>query len=309
MKILCVFAGQGYRDSSLFSFFQENHQAMQRLSEFSSLSNIDFLQPNVPISDPHFTQLIIGVYQLTLFSMLKPLCNQHQIELAGYSLGEISALLASIDASLEDSIKLYTYRSQLMATLLNQNYDLLSIRGNFDLVEVKAACARHRCYIAIVNSEQHLVVGGKIADLNQLISELQQQIARVKFLEVHLPSHTPYYRDKKGLLFEFMNKNLPQSGLVYPIISPLELTKIYDFQEEKCLLDEELYTSLQWHSVCELIGAYQYDLIIDLGPGAAMSTILTGVNPPLAEVRRVTVSQYQSLDGLLPALMRVIGRP
>jgi malonyl CoA-acyl carrier protein transacylase len=303
MKILFVFSGQGYRDSSLFSFFQENHQAMHRLSEFSSLSNIDFLQPNVPISDPHFTQLIIGVYQLTLFSMLKPLCTQHQIELAGYSVGELGALLTSIDASLEDSIKLYTYRSQLMATLLNQNYDLLSIRGNFDLAEVKAACARHHCYIAIVNSEQHLVLSGKIADLNHLISEIQQ-VAQVKFLEVHLPSHTPYYRDKKGLLLEFMNENMPQSDLFYPIISPLELTKIYDFQEEKCLLDQELYTPLQWHSVCELIGAYQYDLIIDLGPGPAMSSILTAANPHLTEVRRITTCQYKSLDGLLPALMR-----
>ncbi|WP_133136717.1 acyltransferase domain-containing protein [Legionella rowbothamii] len=304
MKILFVFSGQGYQDSSLFSLFQENHQAMKRLSDFSSLTNVDFLQPNVPISNPNFTQLIIGVYQLTLFSMLKPLCHLHQIELAGYSLGEISALLTSIDASLEESIKLYTYRSQLMATLLNQNYDLLSICGNFDLAEVVTVCARNRCYIAIVNSEQHLVLGGKIADLDQLISEVQQQVAHVKFLKVHLPSHTPYYSDKKGLLLEFMNKNLPQSGLSYPIISPLELTKIYDFQQEKCLLDQELYTPLQWHSVCELIGAYQYDLIIDLGPGAAMSTILTGAHPQLAEVRRVTTSQYKSLDGLLTAIMR-----
>ena len=306
MKILFVFAGQGYRDNNLFAFFQENHQAMQHLIKFSSIANIDFLQPSVPLTDPRFTQLIIGVYQLTLFNMLKPLCNQHQIELSGYSLGEISALLTSIDASLEDSIKLYTYRNQLMATLLNQNYDLLSIRGNFNLAEVRAACTRHHCYIAIVNSEQHLVVGGKIAKLKLVITELQHQIARVEFLEVHLPSHTPYYLDKKGCLSKFMNENLPQTNLIYPILSPLELTKIYDFDEEKRLLDRELYTSLQWYSVCELIGAYQYDLIIDLGPGTAMSTILTAANPQLSEIKRITVSQYKHLDGLLHALIHVL---
>ncbi len=306
MRILCVFAGQGYRENNLFTFFQENNQALHRLSEFSSLTNIDFLQPNPPLTDPHFTQLIIGVYQLTLFSMLKPLFNPHQIELAGYSMGEVSAFLASINASLEDSIKLYNYRTKLMITLLDQAYDLLSIRGNFDVAEVKAACARHHCYVAIVNSQQHLVLGGKIVALNQLLAKLQDRIARANFLEVRLPSHTPYYADKKGLLLTFINENLPQSSLLYPIISPLELIKVYDSDEEKQMLDQELYTSLQWHSVGELISAYQYDLIIDLGPGTAMSTILTEINPQLAEVKRVITAQYKSLNGLLHALTQLL---
>lgn len=61
-----------------------------------------------------------------------------------------------------------------------------------------------------------------------------------------------------------------------------------------------------WYSVCELIGAYQYDLIIDLGPGTAMSTILTAANPQLSEIKRMTVSQYKHLDGLLHALIHVL---
>ncbi|MFT4058018.1 MAG: hypothetical protein QM652_00555 [Legionella sp.] len=36
------------------------------------------------------------------------------------------------------------------------------------------------------------------------------------------------------------------------------------------LLDKELYSTLHWNKVCDLIHEYNYDLIIDLGPGNAM---------------------------------------
>jgi hypothetical protein len=88
MRILLVFAGQGYHQADLFSFFADNEAAINQLQQFTAETNIDLTR----IDDPHSVQIIIGIYQLTLFHLLKPLICQEQMELTGYSLGEVNTI-------------------------------------------------------------------------------------------------------------------------------------------------------------------------------------------------------------------------
>lgn len=298
MKILYIFGGQGYRNNNLLAFFHDHQAGMGQLNQFISTPN-----SLLSITDPKFTQIVIGSYQLTLFRMLTPLCTGQHIDLVGYSLGEVNAFLASVNASAQDCIEVLTFRTQLMCSLLEQGYYLLSIVGPFALEEVQLICAQHHCAIAIINSNHHVLIGGKNHDLKALLNALQQQFSlRAKFLEIHLPSHTPFYESQKGRLQQFLDERSVSWQLQYPIISPLELMKIYSVKEESTLLDRELFTTLQWQRVCELISEYQYDLLIDLGPGDAMTTILKAANPRLESVTIVTVSHYNSLEGLLAAV-------
>lgn len=307
MKVLGVFAGQGCRDSQLFDIFRDNPDATSLLKKFSAAAQLDFLRPVLPIADARWTQLVIGVYQLTLFAMLKPHLSSSQLDMAGYSLGEISAFLASVDASIAECVKVFNYRMGLMNTLLPQNYDLLSISGEFIVDDIAEVCAAHRCHIAIINSAHHLILGGKIADLNDLLSTAEfAHLRHYKFLEIHVPSHTPCYADKKGQLQQFLDEHLLQATLHYPIINPLELRKIYTASEEKLLLDRELFTPLQWYSVCELISEYQYKLIIDLGPGDSMTTLLRAGNSDLDHLKIITAAHYTSLNGLINAVLAFI---
>ena len=303
MKILLVFAGQGYKESSLFNFFREDQVALSTIKSLSDAAKIDFLQANLQMTDPKLSQLIIGAYQLTLFAALNPLLANHQIDLAGYSLGEVSAFLASIRATPEDCMNVLSYRTELMTSILKiskDEYDLLSIVGTFILEDIKALCAQHQCSIAIINSSQRLVLGGKITDLKEVLKELPQyHLLHATFLEVHLPSHTPFYSAKSGQLQHFMQERLGERPLHFPIISPLELGKIYTTEEEIALLDRELYTGLQWFSLCNLVSEYNYDLIIDLGPGNAMTSFLTAANDQLLNTNIITAAKYNSLIGLL----------
>ncbi|HAT1822480.1 TPA: malonate decarboxylase subunit epsilon [Legionella pneumophila] len=307
MKLLFIFAGQGYHANSLFDIFRTDKKAMNLLKIMSSAAEIDFLQNDLEITNPHSVQSIIGAYQLTLFSRLLPHFTNHQVDLAGYSLGEISAFLGSINASPQDSFKLFRYRTQLMTSIVDKNiieeYDLLSVVGQFILEEIQPVIAKHNCYIAIINSTQHVVIGGKISDLTKLITALSQYPVRhAKFLGVYLPSHTDFYSDKSKQFQQFLDENYGFYSLKYPVISPLELNKIYDARQERVLLGQELCTTLQWHRVCSLIGEYQYNLIIDLGPGDSMTTILTKANAESLNIPLITASHYNSLKGLCNAI-------
>lgn len=303
MKILFVFAGQGYHENNLFDIFRTDQKAMSLLKIFSAAAKIDFLRSDLQITNPSSIQCIIGTYQSTLFARLIPLFTDHQVDLIGYSLGEVNAFLASIGASPKESIKLLSYRTQIMTSIVKKNgleeYDLLSIIGKFTLEEIQTILEKHNCYTAIINSNQHIVIGGKVSDLKKLAKELSKyHLTHAKFLEIHLPSHTPFYADESKLFQEFLNEHWRLDSLRYSIISPLELNKVYNAEKEKVLLSQELYSTIQWHSVCNLISEYQYNLIIDLGPGESMTNILTASNVELSNTQIVTASRYNSLKGL-----------
>lgn len=308
MNILCIFAGQGYKNNTLFNFFQNDDKAQALLNQLSDVMHLG-LQSNLELNDLNSVQSIIGAYQYVLFNLIKPLFNAHSVDLAGYSLGEVNAYLASINASPQQVKDVLSYRTQLMMSLLqgtgSLEYDLLFIRGHFLLEEIHSLCAKHQCFVAIVNADQRCVLGGTLADLKALVLELPQyHVTQTKFLDIGLPSHTPFYQDKKGLFYHFLNQQ-KYRNLHYPILNPLQLGKIVDVIEEQKVLDEELYTTLQWFQLCELIKEYNYDLIIDLGPGDAMTKLLHP-NQELFNSLIITASNYSNCSSFRNALHALV---
>ncbi|KTC75945.1 putative malonyl-CoA acyl-carrier-protein transacylase [Legionella birminghamensis] len=311
MRILFIFAGQGYQDNNLFDYFQEDQETLALMESFSSMSQLNLRGPNLPIDKPRFAQIIIGCYQLILFSKIRPFLANHQIELAGYSLGEVSAFLASIHGDAGQSIALLEQRTQLMNALISEaaivdNYDLMSIKGEFDWDNIQTLIAESHCYIAIINSHKHLVIGGKCADLKQLVERLSSEgMRQAKFLNIHLPSHTPFYQQASSDFKQFLNKSYSDCVMEYPIINPLILKKVYTAEEERKLLAQELQQSLDWFNVCNLIKEYQYDLIVDLGPGDSMSKIL-GASGASFTAALTSASHYRSLNGFLQSFQQLI---
>lgn len=307
MKILCLFAGQGYQQKNLFEAAKNTPKALELIQAFSKVASIDLLSTELPITNPKFSQLIIGAYQFTLFQLLKPLLNHHSIDCAGYSLGGVSSFLASTDAPITVAYKILSYRTQLMTSLLTKEpltaYDLLFIAGAFELEAIKALCHKHECFIAIINLQHHLVIGGTLPNLKKLQLKLSQyKITQSTFLNINLPSHTPFYKDKMGEFQHFLASN-HLNTLHYPLFSPITLTKIYDCTEAQILLDQELYTCLQWDKLCNLICEYQYDVIIDLGPGQSMTSFL---NLTRNDLKIITTAHYKSFEKIVSSIDKQI---
>lgn len=286
MKILIVFGGQGQATANLYDIFRTTKEGEAYLKA----------KPPGEFSDPHCSQLFTGIYQLGLFSLLEKRLKTHQIGLAGYSLGNVSAFLCSIHATLDESIETLRYRTKLMTSIGN-DYDLLAIMGRFSINQIKILCQKNHCEIAIVNSDTHLVLGGKVTDLKNLLSQTDL-IKYSKFLSIHAPSHTSYYKAQSEQLGDFLHKKFSHASLRYPIISPLTHEEIGDIHSFIPLLGKELCTRLEWQKVCQMIPEYGYEMVVDLGPGSAMTEILKKSEADLSNLKIITASDFQTLDGL-----------
>lgn len=307
MKILCLFSGQGYYDFHLFHFFQGNEEASILLQHLSQAIEIDLLNTNWNLKSPYQAQLIISAFQFCIFNLVAPLLTSHQVNLAGLSLGEVSAFLASMDATPEAFFQTISFRTTLMTSIFHDQdkfeYDLLSIQGPWEQENIQKICEQYHCAVSIIYSEQHLILAGHIKDLKQLLKTLSQDYPiQHHFLGIHIPSHSAFYAQLQGLFHQLL-ASLFSNTLRYPILNSLELCMIYNAQEETKLLDQELYTTLQWHKLCQLIPEYKYDLILDLGPGDAMSKQLKMIN---INIPVFTFSHYKSITGALTAFINLV---
>lgn len=307
MNILCLFGGQGSLQSDLFKACMEDPLTSKKIKEFSKLAGIDFGQTSLTLSDPYYVQVLIGCYQLSIFWRLEPFLKTQTLDCAGYSLGEFSAFLASTQASPSVAYQALSYRTKLMTSLLKQKpktyYDLLAIKGDIHITDIQALCTHYECFIAIRNVAQGLVLGGRVMNLKQLQVELKRKGSKSKFLNIQLPSHTPFYAPQNGKLKEYLS-HLNLESLHYPLFNALRLSKIYDKGEEEKHLDEELYTTLRWDKICELILEYRYELIIDLGPGSALTRFLQLTPSPLSNHKLpiLTLADYKSINGFMEVL-------
>jgi [acyl-carrier-protein] S-malonyltransferase len=303
VKILLLFGGQGVGDSNLYDLLHGDKEGDAFLSRASEIANTNLLHEIIKIRDPHDSQLLIGIFQLGVFSILRHILGASEISVAGYSLGEVPAFLSSINASLEECVEVLKYRTQLMTSLFIKEkegtYDLLSIKGRFGFEEIESLCFKYHCEIAIINAENRLIIGGKVSDLQNMLSHSEEfRIDHYKFLAVYEPSHTSYYRTHSEKFTEFLKSKFSESSLRYPIISPIKQRKIDDIHEEIILLGQELSTRLHWDKVCQLIPEYGYELIIDLGPGSAMTFFLKGSGARLYNQKIVTIANFRTLEGV-----------
>lgn len=303
-RILLLFAGQGYNSPDLLNLFMTHDLSLSYLKELSVAAEFDLIQSAGTINNPKYTQFIIGAYQLTLFRALSTLLSSQHVECAGYSLGEVSAFLASINASPKHCMSVLSFRTQLMTSLLNEQspnvYDLMSIYGQFNLKKITSLSQEYHCHIAIINSEEQCIIGGQVRDLMRLKERLSSAgLKKATYLSIHLPSHTPFYSSKSGEFYQYLVQLLEKEHLSYPVLNPLELKKIYKIEEEIMLLDKELYSCLKWFKVNQLIMEYKYDLIIDIGPGRILTNLLMEQSLNHGTAKILTVADYKTIQGII----------
>jgi malonyl CoA-acyl carrier protein transacylase len=306
MRIIFLFAGQGYSNENLYDLLLSDEQSKAWLDQYQKANDFEYLDMVKKIKNPKHSQLLISSYQICLFNALKPLLDKQDVTLAGYSLGEVSAFLASCDADISTAYKCVSKRTRLMQIVAKEDaFDLVAIKGNLDQQLIEALCKKHHCGISIINSDDHYVIGGKIIDLKKILKHAKRlHIEHEKWLDINIPSHTPYFLVTVEKYLKYLNKKFKDFRLEYPIISPVALKKVFDIESEIKLLSKELCQTLHWHTVCELIPEFGYDLIIDIGPGSSMTSIFSPTNKKNIPV--VTCSDFKSLDGLKSHIKQIV---
>ncbi|PWC33378.1 acyltransferase domain-containing protein [Azospirillum sp. TSO35-2] len=212
---------------------------------------------------------------------------------AGYSLGELAAYGCADALDTDELLELACRRAAAMDEAGAVPGGLLAVRG-LDRTRLAALCRDHGVAIAIVNDLDRIVVGGLRDALAAFELAAVAVGAAVTPLPVTVASHTPLMAPAAAAF----GRVLAASGLrapLVPVLAGIDGTPVRSRDRAIATLARQIAEPVEWAACVDGLVEMGCTLLLELGPGNALSRMVRDRYPELA-VR--AVADFRSLDGV-----------
>ena len=222
MRLAILFSGQGQQTPEHFQALQvmasaeTQEQLARQLCEVWHSSPI----PCETLGQNGIAQPFIFAFQLQWWQELRPLLPT-PICAAGYSLGELAACSAADAFDIPEGITLAAQRATCMDDCIQTHAGLVAIMG-LSLKDIQSVTTASNTHLAIINPEQHHVIGGFAPNLQhaeQLAHE--QGAARVIRLLVQTPSHTALLQSATPAFARHLAPYRREAPLTFKVLSAM----------------------------------------------------------------------------------------
>ena len=278
MNFVIIFSGQGLQSIKHMQEIKDTAQELGFSEQFQPLINqiSDTGFNPAQLFDNQFAQPFIFALQYLRWHKI----NAHFPEpmlLSGYSLGEASAVCCSMALNISAATQLISKRAMLMDNLCTQS-GLASIQG-LSLTQLLPLLKHTSTEISIKLNDTHYIIGGTDTAIEQLIDCAKvngaQQSSKLK---VSIPSHTSFMHDAAEDFADYLQA-LPLKNMQIPIISASDGQKYCHPQQAIAILAAQIDHALNWHKCMEIIREYQPDAILEIGPGNALTRMISSSMP------------------------------
>ncbi len=286
-----LFPGQGSQKPGMVSEFYENFKIVKEIFEKVdgalkfNLSKIILDGSDEELKKTEITQPAILTTSYAIFSVLKQEFNfdfSHVKYIAGHSLGEYSALVASGSLSLEDGVTLVHERGKLMQEAVPEGKGAMLAVMGLNINELNSLLKKFKsnegiCEVANDNSSGQIILSGNKETLINFSNNLKNEKKRSIFLPVSAPFHCSLMKpaaEKMKLLLqkkEFKNPNLQ-------LISNVTALPVEKDANIKELLYKQIFSQVKWRETIEFMIKKDINDFIEIGPGKVLSGLVKRTN-------------------------------
>ena len=274
-----IFPGQGSQFSGMG---QELYQSSTKAKKMFKLANelmgfdistLMFKGSSEELKKTNVTQPAIFIHSTILAACIP---DFHPDMVAGHSLGEFSALVASKCISFEEGLGLVTKRAEAMYNACQLQQSTMAAIIGLDADIIENTCNQHNDIVvaANYNTPNQIVISGTIDAVDSVCSNLRAQGAKkTVILPVNGAFHSPLMQPAKKTLEEAIN-NIQFQKPICPIYQNVNAQATIDKHVIKSNLILQLTAPVKWYQTIENIildGALQF---FEVGPG----NILSGIN-------------------------------
>ncbi|MDO7137515.1 ACP S-malonyltransferase [Algibacter lectus] len=279
-----IFPGQGAQFSGMGLDLYENSPLAQSLFEKANeilgfpITDIMFEGTPEALKETKVTQPAIFLHSVILAKTLGESFKPDMV--AGHSLGEFSALVASGALTFEDGLKLVSQRAIAMQKACElQPSTMAAVLGLEDAVVEKVCEEIDGVVVAAnYNCPGQLVISGEVEAINKACEALKEAGARrALVLPVGGAFHSPMMEPAREELAAAI-ENTTFSKPNCPIYQNVTATAITDESEIKANLISQLTAPVRWtQSVQQMIedGA---TLFTEVGPGKVLQGLVKKIN-------------------------------
>ena len=310
MSIAFLFPGQGSQYVGMGMGLAEFEAGRRTYSEADKIlgwnvSTLCFDGPEDQLNQTQYTQPALLVTSVAVWRCLgEPIAKAAYV--AGHSLGEYTALVASGALSFPDAVRLVHRRGCFMQEAVPSGRGAMAaILGlNREAVEEvcrKASTDSGKVTAANYNAPDQIVIAGETGAVKRgLTLAIERGAKRAVPLAVSVPSHSPMMKEACVRLSTELEK-ISGSDLIVPLINNLGAKAIRTWEEAKNGLVDQLSSPLLWEETIQRMRSEGVDLFIEVGPGRVLSGLAKRIDRKL-EV--MNVEDGPSLEKVAAVLNR-----
>lgn len=251
-----------------------------------SLSDLCFSGPAETLQQTYHAQpalLVTEVAHLTALRTTQPGALGTPLFVAGHSLGEYSALVASNVLDFDTALRLVAERGRLMQEVGAQLGEgeptgMAAVLG-LDNSAVAAVCEEAGVDLANLNAPGQVVISGPLAALDAAAALAKARGARrVVPLQVSAAFHSRWMRamsDEFGKAIDAAPMQEPAT----PVVANVSARPVVSSGEERRLLREQTYSPVRWVESVQYMVAEGVTTFVEIGPGKVLSGLVKRIAP------------------------------
>jgi len=273
------FPGQGSQSVGMMAGFADNVIIKNTFIEASDILGVDLwamaTEPNEAINETTNTQPIMLTAGVATWRAWQSVSADIPKVLAGHSLGEYTALVASGALQFKDALPLVRYRAEVMQSAVPSGVGAMAAILGLDDDTVRAVCAEAAQGEVVeavnLNSPGQVVIAG-----NKAAVERGMELAKAKGakralpLPVSVPSHCALMQPAASKLQEY----LKDVHFATPKIAVIHNADVASYQEADKIKDalvRQLYSPVRWVETVQLIAAQGITQSAECGPGKVLA--------------------------------------
>lgn len=303
MKYSIVFPGQGSQSIGMLSDLSSNFSIVSEIfQEASDALGVDLWK--IAQEDQEALNLTENTQPIMLasgYATYKVLSNEVKLSpvcMAGHSLGEYTALVASKSLNFFDAVKLVRRRAELMQFAVPKGSGSMAAVLGLDDAKVIEICAQSSSYGVVeavnFNSPGQVVIAGEKEAVIQACDAMKEAGAKLALvLEVSVPSHCSLMTDAAEEFKTSVDTVNFQMGNER-VIHNVDADYARDVEEIKSKLVEQLHKPVLWTSSVQKMKQSGVEKLIEVGPGKVLAGLTRRIDKSLSGSAIIDVATLKS---------------
>jgi [acyl-carrier-protein] S-malonyltransferase len=285
--IALLFPGQGSQAVGMGKDLAEKYPvARQTFDEADavldySLSQLCFEGPEEKLRLTEITQPAILTVSVAILRVLQTRVPKPAF-VAGHSLGEYSAHVASGTMMFPDAVRTVRNRGKYMQEAVPVGVGAMAAILGMTLEQVTAVCKDAAqdevCAPANINSPEQIVISGNTAAVERAAKLADERGAkRAKLLQVSAPFHCSLMKPAQDRLESDLNLVKLQEP-VYPVVCNVDADLVTDIARAHDTLVRQVTGSVKWEQCMRLLIAQGVQTFIEVGPGKVLCGLMRQID-------------------------------
>ena len=312
MKVAFIFSGQGSQYIGMGKELYDNIPECKKIYDKANevlgfdLKGLIFNGDKEELNITENTQPAILTTSIAILQAIKSKGITPEI-VAGLSLGEYSALVASEALEFESAVSLVKKRGRFMQEAVPQCVGSMAAVIGLDESKIenvlKVARKKGTVEIANYNTNNQIVIGGEKAAVDFAAELLKESGARrVLPLNVSGAFHTSLLNEASIKLEKELN-NVEFKEPNIKVITNVTADYISNKDDIKCLLEKQVKSSVKWSKTIEKMIDEGIDTFIEIGPLKTLSSFVREISKDKkTKVNIFNVEDIKSLNKTLEGM-------